>query len=127
MGLDMYAYAVCPEDCETISDLGYTCKDDCKERQFHYWRKSYGLHSWMQNLYRRKGGLEEFNLQKVRLTESDLDELERYLSSSNLPNTTFLFGENSLDDETIADHKLFIAEARDEIKEGKAVYYDSWW
>lgn len=128
MGLDMFAYAVEPEQCKTTDELICEYNEGYKPEELHYWRKHHDLHGWMENLYRSKGGLEQFNCQKVMLTEEDLDELEKDVISYNLPKTTgFFFGDNPPDEEAVNDDLLFIAKARKAIEEGKIVYYDSWW
>lgn len=124
MGLDMYAFAV--EKCDAVDSL--TIKKDCASDRLHYWRKHHDLHGWMQNLYNTKGGCEDFNCQVVELNDEDLDSLEVALLDNELPTTTgFFFGNNPPNAETLKDDLEFISKARKAIKEGKAVYYDSWW
>ena len=124
MGLDMYAWAVKPED--VIDDLNVV--ETAEKQDFHYWRKHHDLHGWMENLYRQRGGENSFNCVPVRLYEKDLDTLERVVKRSLLPETTgFFFGNNPPDEESIADDMEFINDARDRIKDGFAVYYSSWW
>ena len=128
MGLDMYAYAVDPKECENFDEFSCKFKGEYKPDEIYYWRKHHDLHGWMENLYRSKGGLEEFNCQKVMLTVDDLNELEKALISKGLPSTTgFFFGNNPPDEETLNEDLLFIAKARKVIEEGNVVYYDSWW
>jgi hypothetical protein len=83
----------------------------------------------MERLYRAKGGdKESFNCVPVRLTEFDLDALQFDLLNNNLPETQgFFFGTNPPDDESLKEDLQFIQSARDAIREGDAVYYDSWW
>jgi len=124
MGLDMYAYAV--EKGDAIGAL--QIKQDCKTEQLHYWRKHHDLHGWMCKLFMEKGGEGDFNCKVLELTNDDLDALQKSLAFNALPHTTgFFFGENPPDDETLADDRYFIEKARQAIKDGKAVYYDSWW
>lgn len=124
MGLDMYAFAVPKENA--IDDFTFKREEDYIE--IHYWRKHHDLHGWMENLYMEKGGQEEFNCKPVRLTEEDLDQLEQDILGNNLPETTgFFFGNYPPDDESQEDDMYFITKARREIKNGKEVYYDSWW
>lgn len=128
MGLDMYAWAVEPKSCKVVEDLLCEYEEEYKPEELHYWRKHHDLHGWMENLYRDKGGIEEFNCKKVLLTKEDLDSLEQDVIAYKLPNTTgFFFGDNPPDEETLNDDLLFIAKARKAIDEGKVVYYDSWW
>jgi len=130
MGLDMYAFRVKAED--VIDDFNVRNQeqgrvDDLEE--LAYWRKHHDLHGWMERLYRAKGGdKESFNCVPVRLTEFDLDALQFDLLNNNLPETQgFFFGTNPPDDESLKEDLQFIQSARDAIREGDAVYYDSWW
>lgn len=128
MGLDMYAFAVNREDA--ISDFE-VAKDEegmLKTEDLFYWRKHHDLHGWMERLYREKGGQEEFNCRPLRLTEDDLLSLEWDVKNNRLPETEgFFFGNNPPDKDSIKNDMKFIRAARKIIKEGRAVYYDSWW
>ena len=130
MGLDMYAFRVKAED--VIDD--FNVRDDSMGRkepleELAYWRKHHDLHGWMEKLYRNKGGdKESFNCVPVRLTEFDLDALQFDVLNHSLPETQgFFFGTNPPDLESLKNDLEFIQKARDAIKEGDAVYYDSWW
>ena len=122
MGLDMYAYSVDPEGLgnkQTDVELPEV------KNEFFYWRKHPNLHGWMHDLYKRKGGAnEEFNCDNVRLDLDDLDELERDLLA--LPETAGFFFGASTPEDTERDRE-FIAKAREQIAEGSAVFYTSWW
>jgi hypothetical protein len=126
MGLDMYAWRVKVEN--TVDDFDFN-GDTEKPVELFYWRKHHDLHGWMENLYRQKGGAKEsFNCTPVRLTLEDLYKLEQNLKANQLPTTAgFFFGDNPPDDESMERDMDFIAEAREAIAEGDAVYYDSWW
>ena len=123
MGLDMYAFSTKAKlkkevDFDTIN---------VETEEVHYWRKHPNLHGWMQNLYENKGGTSDsFNGDCVVLTESDLDVLEYDINRRNLPQTQGFFFGNS-DGEEIQDDLEFVSKAREAIKEGKTVYYTSWW
>lgn len=134
MGLDMYAYTL-PKawlgDDEMVDfhpklSAAYD-KDSLAEREdLFYWRKHPDLHGWMEALYRKKGGADEFNCRPVRLTEDDLIDLEGAVKLDALPPTTgFFFGESS--PEGRQRDLQFILLARSALAEGKIVYYDSWW
>ena len=126
MGLDQNAYKV---------------SQDGEREELAYWRKHNRLQGWMEELYRRKGGREEFNMVDVELTLEDIDQLEAAVLNKNLPETGgFFFGDDSFswDDENgkpfeDGDYHYketdlkFIEDARKAIAEGKEVYYDSWW
>jgi hypothetical protein len=125
MGLDMYAYAVSKRDAIGEFEIA----QDCEKEELQYWRKHHDLHGWMENLYRDKGGdAESFNCIPVELNEGDLDMLQQDLLDGNLPRTSgFFFGDNPPDLETMREDLFFIQKCRIAIKEGKVVYYDSWW
>jgi hypothetical protein len=132
MGLDMYLFAV---DASKVGDtqIDVSFKDlelkDDQVEELAYWRKHHDLHGWMQNLYIEKGGKDpQFNCNKVRLELEDLDALENDIKGKELPETTgFFFGENPPDDESDNYDLDIIKKARAAIKDGKAVFYDSWW
>ena len=125
MGLDMYAYAVSKRDAIGEFEMAR----DCEREELHYWRKHHDLHGWMENLYRDKGGdADSFNCIPVELTVDDLDNLQQALLEDNLPRTSgFFFGDNPPDLETMREDLMFVQKCRIAIKEGKVVYYDSWW
>ena len=125
MGLDMYAFAVSKRDAIGEFEMAR----DCEREELHYWRKHHDLHGWMENLYRGKGGdAESFNCIPVELTLDDLDDLQQALLDDNLPRTQgFFFGDNPPDLETMREDLMFIQKCHIAIKEGKVVYYDSWW
>ena len=130
MGLDMFAWRV--KAADVIDDFTVRESDDgsgSRVEEFFYWRKHHDLHGWMNALYRTKGGTKEFfNCVKVRLSLTDLDQLEKDVSNYTLPETTgFFFGDNPQDIESKINDLDFIKQARQIIKEGDAVYYDSWW
>ncbi len=134
MGLDQFAYAGIGDDKEEIA----------------YWRKHNRLHGWMQDLWVDKGRpnapreesqMGNFNCIPVRLTLSDIEQLEAHIVDKKLPETGgFFFGDDSFnwDDENGKPFEdgdyyyketdlKFIEDARKAIEEGKEVYYDSWW
>ena len=134
MGLDQFAYAGVGDDKEEIA----------------YWRKHNRLHGWMEQLWNDKGRpnapeeespMGNFNCIPVRLTLSDLEQLEAHIVDKKLPETGgFFFGNDSYDwdDENGRPFEKgnyhyketdleFIENARKAIEEGKEVYYDSWW
>lgn len=127
MGLDMYAYTV---DATTVDNktTDVALGDDAME--ICYWRKFNALHGWMEDLYRLKGGAKaDFNCTTVRLDLSDLDRLEMDTGNNKLvPRNGFFFGDTtSIHPEDLESVAGFVKLARDAIKDGKAVFYDSWW
>jgi hypothetical protein len=98
--------------------------------EFAYWRKFNHLHGWMENLYRAKGGTaESFNCTNVRLNEQDLDTLEVLANNKAMPATPgFFFGSYEPFDEADKKEVLdFVTKARDAMKNGMTIFYDSWW
>ena len=91
MGLDQFAYAGVGDDKEELA----------------YWRKHNRLHGWMQDLWVDKGKpnapqgenpMGDFNCVPVRLTLSDLEQLEAHVTNKQLPETGgFFFGHDSFD------------------------------
>ena len=114
MGLDAYGKVKSP-------------KGEVKE--IAYWRKHNALHGWMEKLYRKKGGTEEFNCVPLELVEADLEMLELVVASAKLPETGgFFFGSDSRFCGHYKEQTLqFIEEAREYLVKGWAVAYDSWW
>ena len=125
MGLDMFAFAVSKRDAIGEFEMA----KECEKEELHYWRKHHDLHGWMEKLYRDKGGdADSFNCIPVELTVDDLDNLQQALLDDNLPRTSgFFFGDNPPDLETMRNDLMFVQKCRIAIKEGKVVYYDSWW
>ena len=111
MGRDQYAYAGIGDDKEEIA----------------YWRKHNRLHGWMQDLWMDKGKpnapkeespMGDFNCIPVRLTLSDLEQLEAHIVDKKLPETGgFFFGHDSFDwyDE---NGKCVCAQTREEVHAG---------
>ena len=126
MGLDMYAFAVHPGNAKGDFEIS----DEAPKEEFQYWRKHYALHSWMENLYRAKGGdAESFNCIPLRLTEDDLLALITDARAHKLQSTTGFFWGSRYDyDDKIANQDIeFAGKALAKIYQGLAVYYDSWW
>lgn len=128
MGLDMYAYKTkAPIDKEIDFELDEEDEATCSD-QIHYWRKHPNLHGYMNDLYIKKGGTQQFNGVNVLLTEHDLLTLLDKINHKELPVTSgFFFGESTGDDEEELDDMTFIATALTVIEEGYKVYYSSWW
>lgn len=123
MGLDMYAYALAPEDVTQPTDFNVQAPSS---QEIHYWRKHPNLHGWMEDLYRQKGGVELFNGTPVELTEEDIDCLQASILDGTLPETDgFFFG--SSDGSETEDDLEFICKARDALADGLCVAYTSWW
>ncbi|NJO02792.1 MAG: phosphoglycerate kinase [Bacteroidia bacterium] len=128
MGLDMYACAV---PAEAVGNQQVDAVFKCEDKDITklcYWRKFNHLHGWMEQLYREKGGKrEQFNCDSVRLDLSDLEKLKRNLNTGLEYTPGFFFGDEEIYPEDIEKTKQFIKDAEEAIKNGKAVFYDSWW
>lgn len=112
MGLDQYAYAK--------NEFGEVI-------EIAYWRKHHDLHGFMDRVYQENGGTEVFNCIKLSITEEILDSLERAVNEGDLPHTEgFFFGSGNTNGYKEEDLK-FIKMAREMIKDGDEIYYDSWW
>lgn len=131
MGLDMYAFSVSAEFAgDTQTNLKSTEADQGRAapKSLMYWRKFNHLHGWMERLYEQKGGTAVFNCEGVRLMAEDLDQLETDMTTGSLTHTPgFFFGGSELYDDDVEKLKEFLGLAREEIKQGRAVFYDSWW
>lgn len=124
MGLDMYAFST---KAKPSSEVDFSTKN-FEQEELHYWRKHPNLHGWMQSLYESKGGdpNSNFNGDCVVLDNEDLDNLEEDIKNGNLPDTSGFFFGNTQGDED-EDDLEFVRKAREAIKNGKTVYYTSWW
>ncbi len=133
MGLDMYGYTMRADFVgERQTDIKLTTaeeKEQAAQRDIAYWRKFHHLHGWMAGLYEEKGGQEDcFNCCNVRLNEADLDRLALALDEDRLAQTPgFFFGDDEINEQDIVDTRAFITAAREAIRHGEAVFYDSWW
>lgn len=132
MGLDMYAYKVPKQyakgDFSIEENFFNNMFSDNDVEDFCYWRKQHALHDWFYCLYKDKGGKGgkgDFNCVPVRLTLDDLKALEESIMNGEL-DTDYCWNGEFVD--VWRDHDLdFIAKAREAIKDGYEVYYDSWW
>jgi len=129
MGLDMYAYKMCPKylvDPDAQIDLEIRREPD-SVIEIAYWRKFHQLHGWMESLYRQKGGVGEFNWDSVRLMPADLLQLALN-AEKGLPSVAgFFFGNSEWSEEDKEDVLNFCVLANQAITDGYVVFYDSWW
>ena len=123
MGLDMYAEWFDPSDVIVDED------GEIKTEQFAYWRKHNALHGWFEDLYRSKGGEDEFNCVHVDITLEDLDELEKGMQENSLiPSGGFFFGSTDYDvNEYKEEDTAFIDKGRELLSKGMKISYSSWW
>ena len=127
MGLDQFAFKTKAKLNSPVDFQAQVQGADTEE--LHNWRKHPNLHGWMESLYRQKGGQgQDFNCNPVELTQEDIDRLAISILEGELPSTSgFFFGESTGNQEEESDDLEFCKKASEAIKEGYAVYYDSWW
>lgn len=134
MGLDQYAYRVKMKNVKNdfVFERGWynntTGMDDLgNDLDFDYWRKFSPLDAWMRGVYLAKGGTDNFNLNPVRLTEEDLDNL--YAAAQHIDfYAAGYYNDPQREKEEEYSHLIrFIFKAKKAIAEGDAVYYDNWW
>jgi hypothetical protein len=134
MGLDMYVYAKktdLADDVQVDFDVDYHWQDD----EICYWRKHPNLHGWMQSLYLEKGGQSEdvFNGDNVRLTDDDVDALEKAIYEDALPFTQgFFFGQSPEKGKEYYEIRKArdlecVELMRDALCQGLTVWYTSSW
>lgn len=120
MGLDAYAYAMSyiPE-----KSVDFIVPENIKRELFFQWRKNWNIQKAMAEIYFDKDGQDiTFNCAKVMLDEDDLDYLERCIHEFNYEN------EYPEDRELERERDLdFIQQARNKIRQGFTIFYDSWW
>lgn len=117
MGLDAWLYTFNPKfvDKEPFNYSG---------DEVVYWRKHHDLHRWMERLYYKRGGKEEFNLVPLFLSKDDLDRLEQDIINNRLQYTTSFF--SSTEEAKNYDLKA-VKSAKACLALGNLVYYNSWW
>ena len=115
MGLDQFAFS---RDKRVFND---------EPNELCSWRKHPYLQGWMTDLYEQKGGDDVLNEEELELTLEDIHKLKKDITEGNLPETTgYFFGSNS-SNEYKEDDLKFCETAMKEIREGKSVFYWSWW
>ena len=142
MGLDMYAYVAKKRgqyndfyDTAELDANGDEFVSDTvtKPHELAYWRKHPNLHGWMERLWRSKGmpgtGNSDatFNGIELELTWDDLDELERAIRHSQLPDTQGFFFGNPADGHYYEQDLEFVNNAKAEVFLGLKVFYNSSW
>lgn len=104
--------------CREITDKAI--KDGVYNNKLWYWRKFYALDDWMRDLYRKRGGVGDFNCSAMRLHPEDLDKIEADFPTANEESSVFC------DFDDGEEPKLFTAKAREAIANGHAVLYYAW-
>lgn len=125
MGLDMYAHA--GKFVQDPNDPGAVIPEG-ENSEIHYWRKFNAFHGKMEELYKSRGGKNEFNLIYVELTLKDLESLSKDLEQNNFtPVQGFFFGSQEVYPEDLDSLKDFIEKAKQLIADGNQIAYYSWW
>ncbi|HHF4335585.1 phosphoglycerate kinase [Haemophilus influenzae] len=119
MGLDAYAYTLAYEPEQGV-DFSVPQGD---ATLFFQWRKNWDLQEMMAMIYFDKGGQDDiFNCAKVVLDEDDLAYLEECIREADYayeyPDDRELERERDLN---------FVKLAKEKIRQGLTVFYDSWW
>lgn len=118
MGLDMYGFAKRELTNEELLQKALDPEIELSDRvKLSYWRKHNALHSWMHELYRAKGGEDDFNCVDLNLEEEDLLELEKAI---NIENGAY---EKSYKESDLE----FVNQAMKFLKDGFKIYYTAWY
>ena len=112
MGLDQYAFARKEKDGIVESN------------QLMTWRKHANLEGWMANLYHSRGGKGDFNCIDLKLSLTDIENLEKDFKNLE-PASGFFWGQSRPGHN--ADTEDFIALAYKAIEDGYEIVYTSWW
>lgn len=125
MGLDMYAFFVGKKNA--ISDE--KCRLAYGQVENYYWRKDYNLHNWIEKLWEKRTGNTDrnnFNCVQIRLYKEDIEGLEKAINTWKIDDSEPFSSKKYTSN--MKEHDLqFCQEAKKVIKDGYAVYYDSWW
>lgn len=120
MGLDAYVYTInfTPE-----SEVDFKLPQNIKLELFFQWRKNWEMQNVMADIYFNKGGIDEtFNCAKVILDLYDLSYIEACIEEFDYEDE---YDENQ---ELERERDLnFINIAREKLKQGLTVFYDSWY
>lgn len=130
MGLDQYAF-ITREDVDPTNDTGGQL---AFEKDF-YWRKHSKLQEYMEQLWTRRTGRPEveLNCNYLELEAHDiLDLLQLLTGEKGLPESKggFFYG-HQFQDESANQYReddiRFVQEAYAAISQGKRVWYSCWW
>lgn len=124
MGLDAYFYTT-PTSCipeGKVTDFKFEDFMYNYRYEHIYLRKEWGVHNFMFELYKEKGGEKnsgEFNCVPLVLTLKDIERIERAIKSQEIV-LEWMDGNRRIQEG--------FAEIKKQIKTGKIVpFYDSWW
>lgn len=123
MGMDSYFVSTKQKDVlKHRTEIKF--RDKAELDYFYWWRNDYKLHNWMENLYRwgKEGNKQDFNCIFIELNNEDLEELQEDIENG------FVYEYNNCHEMYDAEYtKLAIKEAKKRIKDGKKVFFVSWY
>ncbi len=124
MGLDMYAFKT---KLHLNNEVDFPVHHSEPKERIFYWRKHPNLHTWMENLYVKKGGKLRFNCVNLQLTLDDLEQLRKDIIEQKLPViSSYYLGISNQDEEERMTDLEFVQKAEDAIKSGYTIFYTSW-
>lgn len=88
------------------------------------------LHNWMEELYQSLGGKEEFNMKIIQVLPEDIDRLEEDTKSGKIKEYDklgYFWGDRPFEYCEYSSIMNFCEKAREEFKNGNAVFYESWY
>lgn len=117
--------------CKELSDLLSELEEP---QRIAYWRKHSDLNGYMEELYREKGGNNEFNCSPLYLEREDVEMIisdhEKHLDTNNdfsiCESRGFFWGESDDEDwaDSLKDFKRILEETD---WDNETVYYYCWW
>lgn len=123
MGLDAWIFSL-PRDVE--SEVDFNIDEHEEPENIAYWRKNWELQQFLGCLYLDKGGLGDFNCDRLVLNEDDLDMLEHFFRDLDYEENGDLGWDNEGEPTSLKYDLAILEAARAEIEKGHTVYYDSW-
>ena len=100
-----------------------------KWKQIQYFRKHHDLQGWMSIIAEKRGGEMQWDsmVGNLKLTEEDMDKLEKDVEGDDLPETEgFFFGSGNTSAYKVETLEM-IEKVREALKDGKTVLYKCSW
>lgn len=117
MAFDMYAYSTNKENVQ----YGLIIIDEDKLETIFHWHSHIRLHSYFEDLYCEKGGEDTaFNGAYMEITSDDINNLEKAIQQK----TDYFYGRAY---SHYQDDLDFIAKAREVLRKGDSLFYQSIW
>jgi len=97
--------------------------------ELQYYCKFGELHNLLEAVYKKQGGIDEFNCIDLQLTEEICDEVIESIQTRNMPDCDgFFFGSSNMEDEEYLEEALTHFKGfKEQIKEGETVIYSAWY